>query len=541
MFSTIILLFGSAATVAKASSIGAATDRPNFLFFLSESLDGRLLREDSPAKIPNIRALLASGSVRFDAGYSNNPVCAPSRASMWSGRAPHRIPHEHNGFLVNGAWNNYEGLPVNYSSRLDQLLNASGYASGVFGKTDWTVGAHTLSCRLASITFNVNWPYDTSSSGGWNQEDEDCVDFTVAPGGSGGAAGSQYAGDWKTMAQAADWAARAPEPVFAFAGTSILHPPYRTDSHWYDIAAEQAVPVVPPLDAMHPCHLQASMKHGCLVPEFNNATRIAAVRRVYLAELEEFDAMVGAAVATLAQSGRLNRTMIILSADHGDMQQVNRLFYKMVPYDGSARVPFIWASPSLGAARVVYQPVQLLDVFPTVLNMANIAVPEYADGFDLAPFLSGGAATDAGRPPYVLSQNHDEDISQSWFLVMNGTHKLIQYGTGREVPPQLFDLSADPDELNDLAPLRPDAVAALDAQLRSLIDYPAVALDVGLYQKQQLRYWVSQTPDWETEIAAQRWSSAWEASPHAALAAVKAYLADDNITLQPCNGALSNP
>lgn len=76
---------------------------PNFIFLLSESLDGRLLREDSPARIPHIRALLAAGSVRFDSAYSNNPVCAPSRASLWSGRAPHKIPHMHNGFLVRGA------------------------------------------------------------------------------------------------------------------------------------------------------------------------------------------------------------------------------------------------------------------------------------------------------------------------------------------------------------------------------------------------------------------------------------------------------
>jgi hypothetical protein len=80
--------------------LAAAATPPSIIFLLSESLDGRLLRPDSPAKIPNIRALLAGGSVRFDTAYSNNPVCAPSRSSLWSGRAPHKIPHEHNGFKV---------------------------------------------------------------------------------------------------------------------------------------------------------------------------------------------------------------------------------------------------------------------------------------------------------------------------------------------------------------------------------------------------------------------------------------------------------
>ena len=153
--------------VASISSDSlAAAVRPSFVFLLSESLDGRLLRPDSLAKIPNIRALLAGGSVRFDSAYSNSPVCAPSRSSMHSGRAPHKIAHQHNGMTVNGVWNNYEGLPINYSSRLDQLLNASGYAVSIEGKTDWTVGGHSLEDRLEGITFNVRWPYNITSDGG---------------------------------------------------------------------------------------------------------------------------------------------------------------------------------------------------------------------------------------------------------------------------------------------------------------------------------------------------------------------------------------
>lgn len=145
----------SLALCVATALVGVSALRPNVVFLLSESLDGRLLRPDSVAKIPNIRALLAQQSVRFDAAYSNNPVCAPSRASLWSGRAPHKIVHAHNGMRVNGAWNNYEGLPADYDARIDQLLNASGYATLMVGKTDWTVGGHTESCFLESFTFNV--------------------------------------------------------------------------------------------------------------------------------------------------------------------------------------------------------------------------------------------------------------------------------------------------------------------------------------------------------------------------------------------------
>ena len=158
------------ATLLCAIMSAAASAPPNIIFLLSESLDGRLLREDSAAKIPNIRALLAAGSVRFDTAYSSNPVCAPSRSSLWSGRAPHKIPHVHNGFNVSGAWNNYEGLAPEMDT-IDGLLGAAGYGVLLTGKMDTKIGSHTLTCRLTSMTFNVPFPYNISANGGWNQED----------------------------------------------------------------------------------------------------------------------------------------------------------------------------------------------------------------------------------------------------------------------------------------------------------------------------------------------------------------------------------
>lgn len=532
------------------------TTPPNFVFLLSESLDGRLLREDSPAHIPNIRALLSSGSVRFDGAFSNNPVCAPSRSSLFSGRAPHKIPHEHNGFLVGGAWNNYEGLAPTYDTRLDQLLATpqwGSYAINLQGKTDWTAGSHTESNRLECITFNVDWPYNITAEGGWNLEGDFCSSpGPVSPGGSGGSSGSVYPGDWKiTEATAAFITAAAlnTTPFFAYLGTSILHPPYATSQYWYDIAATRPNPVWPPLQSLHPCDLQAAMKHGCTPsdassPDFHDPARIERVRRVYLAELEEYDAMVGRVVAALKASGQLDNTWVVLGADHGDMQLEHQMFYKMVPYDPSARVPLIFAHPSLGAAAVVAQPTQLLDIFPTLLTLANPtqALPPYTDGHDLGPFLRG-SPSDPSRPPFVAFQCHDTDISMSWFGVFNGTHKLVVYGSGGEgIPPQVFDTLSDPGETVNLAPTLPAGeLAALDAALRSLVDYPSVAMDVALYQKQQLRFWVNATgAGWEQEVVNQRWEQAWKAAPDRAMMAFKSYLTNDTIAIQPCNGALVN-
>jgi len=220
----------------------------------------------------------------------------------------------------------------------------------------------------------------------------------------------------------------------------------------------------------------------------------------------------------------------------------------MVPYDGSSRVPLVIASPALAGlgAKTVTQPTQLLDIFPTVLGLAGVRVPDYADGFDLAPFFSAGVERDAARPPFVVVENADTDQSMSWFAVVNGSHKLVQYGTGAEVPPQLFDLGADPGEARNLAKASAAAraaEAALDAALRSVVDYPAVARGIAEYQLAQFRFWVNETGrGWRSALASpqMRWQAAFEARADLAVAAAEAYLAQTGpAAIVPCDGRLA--
>jgi hypothetical protein len=100
--------FNVLGSMLAAGLAAASSAPPNVIFICGESTDGRLLRAGSPIPLPNVELLKQAG-VYFDNAYSNNPVCAPSRSSFWTGRATHKIPHMNNGFLVNGVWNNYEG------------------------------------------------------------------------------------------------------------------------------------------------------------------------------------------------------------------------------------------------------------------------------------------------------------------------------------------------------------------------------------------------------------------------------------------------
>jgi len=277
---------------------------------------------------------------------------------------------------------------------------------------------------------------------------------------------------------------------------------------------------------------------------------------------------------------------------------VHRSLCLQVPRDPSASVPMVIydgratseaakertvfkedapQAPKYGSpGSIVWQPTQLIDIFPTVMEYANVprsGWPSGLDGTSLLPFLpptpsssspetiSGHVTTvpavhshPGGRDAWVTSQFHGCNIAMSWFMIVQQgpdghAYKYIVWGTGEEVPPQLFDLTKDPSEFTDLLANETSApkeikqlVATLDKNLRSTIDYPSVAMQVATYNKDSFTAWVNNTQNWEAAIHASglRWDKSWDLNPGGAIAAVKQWMAAPAQVL-PCRQALVWP
>jgi|EP01049_Picozoa_sp_SAG25_P004564 hypothetical protein len=156
---------------------------PNLVFLIVESTDGRTHHPESPAYMPNIRSLQKRGAY-FRNFYTNSPVCAASRSSVWSGRHVHHIPHWNQGVKVNGAWNNAEGNEEGFAHGWGDALQTLGrernYSTNpAWGKTDWTVGGHALWNWLQCWTMYTAFPYNLSipdssqpgvAGGGWSEQ-----------------------------------------------------------------------------------------------------------------------------------------------------------------------------------------------------------------------------------------------------------------------------------------------------------------------------------------------------------------------------------
>jgi len=174
----------------------------------------------------------------------------------------------------------------------------------------------------------------------------------------------------------------------------------------------------------------------------DNPHILAQTRAAYYAMCTHIDHQIRLVIGTLREQGLLDDTIVMFIADHGEMLGNHGLFAKDVLYEDSARIPMILV-PAAGDDRwsgrhVDDRLADMVDVMPTLLDMAGIAIPDTVEGMSLC----GSAARDH------LYAEHYEDARANR-MVRTERHKLIYYPVGNHV--QLFDLQEDPNELENLA------------------------------------------------------------------------------------------
>jgi arylsulfatase K len=453
--------------LAGASSEVPKGKRRNIIFIQCDSMDGRVMGcMGHPAMrraTPNLDALARQG-VLFRNAYTNNPICCPSRASMWSGLFTHHCE----------GWNNYKGLSESdptFRTRLEE----AGYRVQSFGKTDYLSGGHSIRARVSAWTRSANIARPQYREGVPRAARQDTARV--------------HDKDWAIVERGIQWLKKAARPnagpFMLCLGISAPHPAYRTSATYLKMIDEAGVAIPRADEQDHPVmRYQRAVKnwmHG-----FSDEM-VKMVRRVYFAMIAEVDAMVGELLAAVKQQGLADSTYIIFTSDHGENAMEHRQWYKMNHYESSARVPLIIAGPDVRKGAEVETPVSLVDVYPTLMDMAGRKTPTGLDGHSLMPELTGEKSN---HPDWVLAEYHDTTVNTGSFMLRRGDWKYIAY-VGYE--PQLFNLRDDPDEIRNLAAAKPDVVKEMDALLRKIVDCEAVDAKVKAYDKRSFRQWREET------------------------------------------------
>lgn len=185
-------------------------------------------------------------------------------------------------------------------------------------------------------------------------------------------------------------------------------------------------------------------------------------RDPYRAEIAYADHQLGVLIDFVLERWPDGRTMVIVTSDHGESRgEHGELTHFLTLYDATQRVPLVVAGPGVPAGRVVEAQVRLADVAPTVLAAAGLVPEAELDGRDLAPLWSG--ATEPERPAYLETfATHDAFGWSPVYGLRTPRNKYL-----RAPRPELYDLAADPGELDDLAEAEPGLVRELDALLEA--------------------------------------------------------------------------
>ena len=234
-------------------------------------------------------------------------------------------------------------------------------------------------------------------------------------------------------------------PWFVCASYQRPHHPFTAPKRWFERCWPDG-PQLEPLPEGFPDHVHP---HDRFIVEDYRLTSFSEVERrkclcAYYASVSFLDECIGALLGGLEGSGRLENTIIVYTSDHGDMMSEHGLWWKRSYYDGSAQVPLLIHVPasygSDAGAGVTPGIVELLDLFPTLCDLAGFLRPDGLDGESLA----GPRAKDFARSQHIARPE------TTFRMIRTPRWKYVEFP---EFPPVLFDMVNDPGEERSLAHL----------------------------------------------------------------------------------------
>ena len=437
----------------------AAASRPNVLVIMTD--DQRI---EEMRVLPKTRALLEAQGTSFANSFVSYSLCCPSRSTFLTGQYPHN-----HGVLSNGGPNGgYQRL--DHTNTLPVWLQQADYYTAHVGKY--------------LNNYGVDSPAPPPGWSRWfgliDPTTYKLFDYTVSDDGVPVSYG-HASGDYQTDVLAAEaervLRSRAGEsqPFFVTVAPVVPHlerlnggqsPPRPAPRYQGRFAAEP----MPVAASFSEADVSDKPAHIRRLPALSPAktARETAVFRARLASLLAVDDLVERLVDALAETGQLERTVIIFTSDNGFLLGEHRIVdQKYYPYEESIRVPLIIRGGGFPAGATAAQQVSNIDLAPTIVALTGAKPRRVMDGRSLLPLaLDPGQ----GKDRTLLIEGVGAGTGKPSFQAVRDLRWLyVEYPSGDR---ELYDLAKDPFELRSrhaapaLAAVRADLAHRL-ARLRS--------------------------------------------------------------------------
>ena len=424
-----------------------SSQQPNILILMVDQLSGEFFR-DGPADFLHAPALkkLAKNGVNFDNAYCASPLCSPARASFMTGNLPSRT----------GVYDNAAEFPSTLPT-FAHSLRSLGYNTILSGKMHF-VGADQLHGYEERITTDI-YPADFGWTPDWSKPEER-VDWWYHNLGSVTGAGVaitsnqlEYDDDvaYQATQKLHQLSRRQDDRPFCLT-VSFTHPhdPYVTRQKYWDLYQDKDLPKLN-VDAIAYEDQDSHSQRLYKAVDFENFSvgeqDVKNARRAYFGNISYLDEKIGEILQTLDDCQFTDDTIVVFCADHGDMLGERGLWYKMSFFEGSMQVPMIFSAPNKFKNKSIKNAVSILDLAPTLIEMAGGSLDQHPisnDGKSLYSYI-----TQDKTPEHTVYAEYVGEGSIDPMLMIR--HQQWKFNYCEVDEPQLFDLSKDPFEENNLA------------------------------------------------------------------------------------------
>lgn len=414
-------------------------NKTNLIIIMNDEHNKKMLGYNGHpmVKTPNLDKLAAKGTV-FSNAYTNSPICVPARAALATGRYVNQNHCWDNAIAYDGkmrSWAHHLRDSGHEVTSIGKLHYANEEIDGGF--TEQIIPMH-IEAGVGDLYGLIRNPLPV------RYQSRDLAE-SIGPGES-----TYIEYDRDITAKTVKWLGshgtqQHEKPWVLFTSFIAPHSPLIAPPEFYNLYNPADIPL--PKKAVGSLHPWVAQWNDCY--RFDSYFESDEQRRIALASYfglcSFMDNNVGTILAALEANGLTDNTTILFLSDHGDNMGARGLWGKSTMYEESASVPMIMAGPRFKPGAVVKTPVSLVDCYPTILDAVG-------QSLDDAP-LSGQSLFDIAAQPYdperlVFSEYHAAGSVSGAYMLRKGDKKYIHYTNYR---PELFDLSADPEELHDLA------------------------------------------------------------------------------------------
>ncbi|MEM9645753.1 MAG: sulfatase, partial [Planctomycetota bacterium] len=420
--------------------------RPNILLLMADGLNTSLSGfGHEQCKTPHLDRLVQSG-MRFENMHCQYPVCGASRASLMTGLYPYS-----NGMLGNSG-NLRKNLPDVIT--MSQLFRNQGYHAGRVSKIFHMGIPGEIIAGTAEHDDPLSWDESvnvraleqnaTGHRKNWSPKNDSSQAFVSVSA----AAGDLEHADGMAATAAIDFLKRNRDQSF-FLGCGFVRPhvPLVAPEKYFEQYERNAmlIPRVPENDLHDVPMIIRKYKSNAstygITPKLHKG-----LLQSYYASVSYMDAQVGRVLDALSELGLEENTIVIFTSDHGYLLGQHNKFQKQHLFEEATRVPFILRVPWLDDqhGQSTQQITELVDVYPTIAELAGIEPPSVLQGRSMVPLLKDpGTDSWERKDAFSISRSGGESLrTDRW--------RFTQWGHG-SAGEELYDRQADPGEFRNLA------------------------------------------------------------------------------------------